>query len=268
MSCFPQSGCNSLVFQTSVFRRLLLDFDTYGGVDLLGVFPLFQKKVADIIAPKLSIIFRRLIHLGSFPDCWRSANETAIPKGAPSSDRENYRPISITFILPKVYEKLVSHKLSSFCEKCGLLPAAQFAYRKGLGCTDALLTIPHHLQMSLDPGMESYIVRLHFRAVFDRVSHSGLLFKLKSIGVGGSVLSICTEFLSDRRQRIVVDGAASEWIPVISGVPQGSVLASHLFILYTSEMFELVENRLFAYADDSTLLAVVRSRQTCCCCLP
>ena len=70
--------------------------------------------------------------------------------------------------------------------------------------------------------MKSYIAQLDFSAAFDRVSHSGLLFKLKSIGVGGSVLSICTEFLSDRRQRVVVDGAASEWIPIISGAPQGS----------------------------------------------
>ena len=106
--------------------------------------------------------------------------------------------------------------------------------------------------------MESNIIQLDFSATFDRVSQSGLLFKLKSIGVGGSVLSICTEFLSDRRQRVVVNDAASEWIPIISGVPQGSVLGPFVFILYTSEMFELVENRLFAYADDSTLLAVVR----------
>ena len=90
-----------------------------------------------------------------------------------------------------------------------------------------------------------------------RVSHSGLLFKFKSIGVGSSVLSICTEFLSDRRQRVVVDGAVSEWIQIISAVPQGSLLGHPLFILYTSEMFQLVENRLFAYSDDSTLLAVV-----------
>ena len=92
---------------------------------------------------------------------------------------------------------------------------------------------------------------------FDRVSHSGF-FKLKSIAVGCSVSSICTEFLSDRRQGVVDDGAASEWIPIISGVPQGSVLGPLLCVLYTSEMFELVDKRLFAYADDSTLLTVVR----------
>ena len=75
-------------------------------------------------------------------------------------------------------------------------------------------------------------------------------FKLKSIGEGGSVLSICREFFSNRRQRVVVYGATSEWIPIVSGVPQGSVLGSLLFILYTSEMFELVENTLNAYVDD------------------
>ena len=158
-----------------------------------------------------------------------------------------------------MYEGLVSHKLSVFCEKYGLLPAAQFAYRKGLGCTDALLTISHHLQKSLDAGMESYNVQLDFSAAFDRVSHSALLFKFKFIGIGGSVLSICTEFLSVRRQIVVVDGAASKWIPTISGVAQGSVLGPLLFILYTSKMFELVENRPFSNADDSTLLAVVRT---------
>ena len=61
---------------------------------------------------------------------------------------------------------------------------------------------------------------------------------------------------SDRRQRVVVD-AASEWIPIVSGVPQGGVLGHLLFSLYTIEMFELVESRLYAYADDFTLLAVV-----------
>ena len=115
------------------FICMLLDFDTFRGVDHLGVFLLFLKKVADINAAKLSIIFHKLIHLGSFPECWQSSNVTAIPKGATSHDRENYRPISVTPILSKVYEKLVSDKLSSFCEKYCLWPAAQFAYRKGLG---------------------------------------------------------------------------------------------------------------------------------------
>ena len=101
-----------------VLLRLLLDLDdTYGCVDTLGMFPLFLQMVADIIAPKLSIIFRGFIRRGSFPECWRPTNVTAILKDAPPNNRRNYHPISITPILSKVYEKLVSDKLSSFCEK-------------------------------------------------------------------------------------------------------------------------------------------------------
>ena len=64
------------------------------------------------------------------------------------------------------------------------------------------------------------------------MSHSGLLFKLKFMGVGGSVLSICIEFLANRRQRFVVDSATSEWIPIVSGVPQESFFGPLLFIIY------------------------------------
>ena len=87
--------------------------------------------------------------------------------------------------------------------------------------------------------MESYIVQPDFSAAFDRVSRSGLLFKLKSVGEGGSVLSICREFFSNRRQRVVVDGATSEWIPIVSGMSQESALGALLFIIHTSEMVEL-----------------------------
>ena len=96
--------------------------------------------------------------------------------------------------------------------------------RKGLGCTDALLVISHDLQRHYDKGMESYIVQLDFSVELNRMIYNRLLFKPKSIGVGGSALSIFREFLSNRRQRVVVDGATNEWIPIVSDVQQGSVL--------------------------------------------
>ena len=77
-------------------------------------------------------------------------------------------------------------------------------------------------------------------------------------------MAVCcpfAEFLSDHRQRVLVDGAASKWIPIISVMPQGSVLGPFLFILYSSEMFKLVENRLFACADDSTLQPMFAGQQ-------
>ena len=108
----------------------------------MGMFPLFLKRTSDVLAPHLSVVFRRLIRLGSFPASWRQANVTTIPKGPPSSSVANYRLISITQVLSKVLECLVSVRLGRFIERSGVLPTAQFAYRKGLGTCGAVLCIP------------------------------------------------------------------------------------------------------------------------------
>ena len=83
-------------------------------------------------------------------------------------------------------------------EHSGVLPTTQFAYRKGLGTCDALLCVSHTLQSALERRQEARIVQIGFSAAFDRVNHQGILCKLCSVGIGGSVLSILTQFLSDR----------------------------------------------------------------------
>ena len=144
-------------------------------------------------------------------------------------------------------------------ERSGVLPTTQFAYRKGLGTCDALLCVSHSLQSALENEQEARIVQINFSAAFDRVNHLGILYKLCSVCIGGSVLSILTEFLSNRSQQVIVDGCRSKLLNVVSGVPQGSVLGPLLFLLYTSELFSILENKLIGYAGDSTLMAVVSS---------
>ena len=117
----------------------------------------------------------------------------------------------------------------------------------------------HALQTALDSGQEARIVQIDINAAFDRVNHQGILYKLCSVGIGGFVLSILTQFLSDRSQNVIVDGCRSKLVNIVSGVLQGSVLGPLLFLLYTSELFSVWENKLIAYADDSTLIAVVPS---------
>ena len=79
------------------------------------------------------------------------------------------------------------------------------------------------------------------------------------MGIGDSVLSILTQFLSNRAQHVLEDGCRGKLVNVISGVPQFSVLAPLLFLLHISELFSILENKLIGYADDSTLMAVVPS---------
>ena len=103
------------------------------------------------------------------------------------------------------------------------------------------------------------MIGLDFSSTFDCVNHEALIFKLRQMGIGGTFLNIIVEFLTGRKQRVVVDGQCSDYRNVISGVPQGSVLGPLLFILYTSDMWSGLENRFVAYADDATLFASVPS---------
>ena len=92
----PSPSLTTFAFRSSEVRHLSLDLDPYGGTDPLGMFPLFHKRTADVMAPRRSVVFRRLVRLFSFLACWRQANFTPIPKDPPSSSVANYRSISIT----------------------------------------------------------------------------------------------------------------------------------------------------------------------------
>ena len=92
-----------------------------------------------------------------------------------------------------------------------MFPTTQFAYRKGLGTCDALSCVSHTLQSALESGQEAGIVQTDFSAAFDRVNHLGILYRLSSVGIGGFVLSVLTQFLSNRSQFVLVDGYPLNW---------------------------------------------------------
>ena len=253
-TCFPDVKFGKFAFRSSELVTLLNDLDSYGSCDPLGFIPLFFKKSSRVLSPKLAVIFRLLLHKGSFPACWRVANVTPIPKGSsPSTSPDEYRPISITPILSKIFERLLSRRLYRFLDDSGLLPRNQYGFRKGLSTSDALVKLVHGAQLSLDRGHESRLVSLDFSSAFDRVNHKALVYKLQLLGIGESVLNILSEFLTERRQRVSVDGSFSDFSPVISGVPQGSVLGPLLFIAFTADMWFDIESEMISYADDTTL---------------
>ena len=134
-------------------------------------------------------------------------------------------------------------RLGRFIVHCGVLPTTQFAYRKGLGTCDALLCVSHTLQSALESGQEAMIVQIDFSTVFATIREFSI----------GSALWV------SEAQFVLVDGRRSKLVNVVSGVPQGSVLGPLLFLLYTSVLFSILENKIIGYADDSTFMAVVPS---------
>ena len=102
---------------------------------------MFFQKTASVLAPILSCLFRRLLRGGGFPLEWRIADVTPIPKGPLSALVCNYRPISITPVLSKVFERLIALRFGRFLERSGVLSSHQYSYRKRLGTCDALLDI-------------------------------------------------------------------------------------------------------------------------------
>ena len=102
-------------------------------------------------------------------------------------------------------------------------------------------------------------MQIDFSAAFETVNHQSILCKLYYVSIGGFVLSTLTQFLSNRSQRVMEDGCRSIMINVVSRVPQGRALRSLVFLLYNSNLFFILENKLISYADDYTVMAVLPS---------
>ena len=215
----------TFAFCSGEVKKLLLELDPYGGAGPDGIFPLFFVKTASYLFPKISPVLRKLVGIGGFSMCWRVANITLVPKSGSAKSCPHYCPITITPVLSKVFERLLVKHLDNFAEKKNFFPNLQFGFCKGLGTCDALLTITNFFQKALDYGCKVHMVDLDFSAAYDCVNHKAFIFKLTQSGVGGPFLSILTEFLSNRLQRVVVDGQFNGYGNVIAGVLQGSVLA-------------------------------------------
>ena len=162
--------------------------------------------------------------------------------------------------MSKLLERIVSDKLSPFLAP--KLNLHQFGFRSGHTTFDLSSLMAQSWTDALKEGDEARAVALDISKAFDRVWHAGLLHKLHALGVHGPLLDWIRSFLSNRSQRVSVGSAYSSSRPIGAGVPQGSVLAPLLFLVFINDLFDVVTNSLNVFADDSTLWSIVRASAT------
>ena len=213
---------------------------------------------ASIIKP-LSIIFRNSLQTGIFPSLWKKANIIPIHKKGDKMDIKNYRPISLLPICGKLFERIIYNNLYKYYDSNNILNINQSGFRSGDSCINQLINITHDVFQAFDsnPSLEVRGVFLDISKAFDRVWHKGLLFKLRCNGIEGNLYNLIDSFLSNRLQRVVLNGQSSDWEKVTAGVPQGSILGPLLFLIYINDISKNLESNVKLFADDTSIFSVV-----------
>ena len=227
------------------------------GVD--GIPPKLLLETVEQISIPLAKVFNLSLNEGVVPFEWKEANIIPLFKKGSRNKVENYRPVSLTSVICKLLEKLIKDHMADFLVKHKLINPSQHGFLKARSCLTNMLCFFEDVTKWIDEGSPVDIIYLDFQKAFDKVPHQRLLLKLKSHGMGEGIIRWIEKWLTtDRRQRVVVEGEASNWKSVQSGVPQGSVLGHLQFLIYINDLDDDITSKVLKFADDTKLFRKIK----------
>uniref|UniRef100_A0A803KBH9 Reverse transcriptase domain-containing protein n=1 Tax=Xenopus tropicalis TaxID=8364 RepID=A0A803KBH9_XENTR len=226
-----------------------------------GIHPRVLRELGAELQWPLFLIFSDSFSSGMVPRDWKKANVIPIFKKGVRSQPGNYRPVSLTSVVGKLFEGLLRDHIQNYVVENAIMSSNQHGFMKDRSCQTNLIAFYDEVSKKLDSGDAVDIIYLDFAKAFDTVPHKRLLSKLRSIGLSEVVCTWIENWLQDRVQRVVVNGTFSTWNKVLSGVPQGSVLGPLLFNLFINDLGEGIMSNVSVFADDTKLCRPVNSIQ-------
>ncbi len=214
---------------------------------------LIKKLIPYIVVP-LKHIFNLSLLNGVFPDSMKIARVIPLFKSGNTKEFSNYRPISLLPQFSKILEKMYHSRLMAFIDSNQILYKSQYGFRKQMSTSLAIIELVEEITNSLDNHEATVGVFIDLKKAFDTVDHSILIEKLYHYGIRGTANKWICSYLMNRYQYVTINGTDSDYMNVLCGVPQGSILGPILFILYINDMCNvstLLKPILFA--DDTNL---------------
>ena len=247
--------------------NLLLSLDKRKATGPDGISNWILKECAEQICEPLLIIFSNSLRQGKIPKLWKLANIAPLYKNGDRQNPLNYRPVSLTSVVCKLLEKIIRKQWVKFLEENNAITNKQFGFREGRSCVSNLLCFYDRVSDILQER-DGWVdcIYLDLKKAFDKVSHTKLIWKLENTGgAKGKLLSWMKDFLQDRKMCTVIRGEHSEWEQVTSGVPQGSVLAPIMFIVFMNDLGTNIsqESYINMFADDAKILRRITDENSC-----
>ena len=227
-----------------------------------GIPAILLIKTKPTIVEPLKIILRKSLDEEQIPDLFKLAYVTPIHKGGSKLNPEQYRPVSLTSHVMKVFERVIKKNIMKHLIEQNLINPAQHGFVPGRSTQTQLLQHYWDIYETLSEGTRIDTIFLDFAKAFDKVDHGILLGKVADHKIKGKIGLWIKEFLNHRKYKVVANGEMSEEQKVLSGVPQGTVLAAILFIIMISDIDKNVKNSIVRlFADDTRISHRIRTEE-------